>query len=88
MSNLTDFFSSGGVKSVQTGSVNVTTSGNVDVTISAVDTSKSVVFVNTAYQSSVAQEYAGYLTSTTNLRIDCRRDPALATVYWQVVEFN
>lgn len=99
------------VKSVQEGYVASTTpstgSGEdanyVDVTISSVDTSKTLIFVSGSGspQSSRAGHFAtastsdtaiatGRLTSATNLRISCLGRPASAGICarWRVVEYN
>jgi len=82
------------IKSIQKGSVSAVT-GNNDITISEVDLSKSVVLIN-SYASSVEVSgtvYAvsvlgGYLTTTTNLRIEVQlANVANAKIYWQVIEY-
>lgn len=85
-------FRPGVIKSIQRGSVAIT-STNTDVTITAVDMSKSVclfhgqsvngVFVWTAAQG----ELQAALTSATNVRFTIYNAGTSATGSWEVVEF-
>lgn len=109
MSTTSQFFSGGGVKSVQTGFVNngsLTNGGagqdNVycDVTISSVNTAKSVVFFDggggsslgsTAFKGGATASFQVMprLTSATNLRLSVPTStPTTIAGQWTVLEFN
>jgi len=82
---------SSAIASVQTGYVSSNTgSGSgedtryADVTISSVDTSKSVVIVHNQYGDSLV---SGRLTSSTNLRLAVNIS-SWRSCRWYVVEFN
>lgn len=111
MSNLSDFLpivAGGGVASIQTGYIASSTSTGtgedlqyVDITISSVDVTKTVVsFVGGGgvYASGCMWDAGSTssakclprLTSGTNLRIACSAVPAVGTIAgrWTVVELN
>jgi len=90
MSNLTDFIG-GGIKSIQRGI------GTGDITISAVNMSKSIVIIsnessnthavyNTYYHTAYGYTHVsgGQLTTSTNLHISGQS----TACYWQVIEYN
>lgn len=72
-----------GIKSVQRGVVSANTVG-VDVTITSVNTAKSVI-TNLGINSSSGYGGRVELTSATNVR--CYGNAVTANVGWQVVEF-
>jgi hypothetical protein len=79
----------GGVKSVQRGTAVITSGGDVNVTISAVNMSKSTVTFNNAGNLSSSGSYSVYahLTTTTNLLLKSSTTSFTGTVAWEVVEF-
>jgi len=103
VSTLTGLISAGGggVNSIQRGSVTVSNGSSANVTISAVDLSKSFLIFSTrtgvwavldgwAYNADVG----GKLTSTTNIQFLSTSSVTgfvssygSATVYWEVVEY-
>lgn len=82
------------IKSIQTGvlSFGPIDSTTDDVTISSVNTGKSVVlatFANNVFSGELREVSAAvYLTSSTNLRLEKAVDRQDIIVAWQVVEFN
>lgn len=89
----------GGIASLQRGTTNLgTTAGvaTVDVTISAVDTAKSVVLVssrtnwNTGSSGELAIGATAYLLNSTTLRVQRNGSTVVntTTVAWQVVEYT
>lgn len=92
MSTLSQFFTGGRIKSVQRGTIAMGASGSVAATISAVDTSKSVIF-HLGSQSpdndfSRGMTRVQLTNSTTVTALTSGNAGAGAIVGWQVVEYE
>lgn len=85
----------GGVKSIQTGSLTLSSIGGnslgtYDQTITEVDVDKSVAKVGFYSSHDLASQCTAELTSSTNLRIYARNhysNSANFVIKWQVVEY-
>lgn len=93
MSNLSQFFAGGGVKSVQRGVITLTPSGvgTGTATITAVNLSKSMVFWLGARHS--GNDFGNInsrveLTNATTVTAAVSGPGSVTEVGWQVVEFN
>lgn len=79
------------IKSIQRGTATVAANATVNVTISTIDMSKSLVLINAGVSAGnifIAASMPAVLTSATNLKLQ-RYDgnSASVTVEWQVVEY-
>ena len=94
MSLLTDFYGGGssgggGIKSVQTVNGFLSNTNSADVTITAVDLSKTFITMsNRPGGTSLRDLCTAELTSTTNVRIQKSQSSGVATYRIFVVEFN
>lgn len=83
---------SGGIKSIQRGTAEVSTT-TLNITISTVDMSKSVVIIDKSQivggpSGSISGGVCSYITSSTNLRIESLGSTILQKLAWQVVEYR
>lgn len=96
MSTFSELFGGGApaspIKSIQRGTATVASNATTNVTISAVNLSKSLVIVNAGPSSGGTYMFAtlpAVLTSSTNLKLQRYDTASLSmTVEWQVVEYN
>jgi hypothetical protein len=80
MSTLSQFFSSGGIKSVQTGHQGIF---DDDVTVNAVDPNKSFIVITTT-GGTIWNGFAYVqLTNATTVSVNC----TFTSVHWQLIEF-
>ena len=91
MSNFTDF-GSGGIKSIQRGVANFPNSGSavLDITISAVDVSKSVLMHlgTAAGNDDVRLLVKMSLENSTTIRVQAGSNTAISSTNWQLVEYT
>ncbi len=81
-------FGASGVKSLQRG-VSTVTTADLDITISAVDTSKAILFTDKATQTaSDPQVYCQLLNSTTIRVIRQSSNTSTRFIAWQVLEYR
>lgn len=85
----------GAIQSIQTGMASsITTIGGtltskIDITVSAVVVAKTIVFTQNASQTTTPLQLAGYMSSTTNLRLETNDAVgSQASCRWYVVEFK
>ncbi len=75
------------VKSIQKGDVALSANALKSVTVSPIETSKSVLFISHTSSTTDGVGYlvSGKVTSPTNIDLRCM---SVSNVYWQLIEFN